>query len=310
MIKSTVRNATRVVILVLASALALAACSSSSKSTSSTTSTTGTSSTTNKALTTKANLAAQATLQGSATKTAAAGGVNLALNFSITNPPTKGTHASTAIAGSMSGTYNMSVNEGNLTVAITTPQTIAQLIGGPLHLSILNGNAYFIPPSTLANTLGTSTGQYAEVPLSTLSTLLQLGQLGGSIINPSGLFNLFNTKAMLVTDLGQVTINGVPTTHYTTSVNLNTAIADGGPAKGIYQALKSTSPKETNATSQVWIGTSNDRLRQVSLSISDLPSGLVWNKGATMNITLDITQFGIPVNITPPPPSQVKQVTI
>ncbi len=202
--------------------------------------------------------------------------------------------------------------EGNLTVAITTPQTIAQLIGGHLHLSILNGNAYFIPPShsTLANTLGTSAGQYAEVPLSTLSTLLQLGQLGGSIINPSGLFNLFNTKAMLVTDLGQVTINGVPTTHYTTSVNLNTAIADGGPAKGIYQALKSTSPKETNATSQVWIGTSNDRLRQVSLSISDLPSGLLWNKGATMNITLDITQFGIPVNITPPPPSQVKQVTI
>ncbi len=294
--------------LVIASALVLAACSSSSKSTTTTTSKSTT--TTSNALTSKANMAAQAALQSSATKTAAAGGVNLTLNFGITNPSGKGKPPSTAIAGSLSGTYNMSSNEGNLTVDITTPLTIAQLIGGPLHLSILNGNAYFIPPSTLASTLGTNPGQYAEVPLSTLATLLQLGSLGSSIINPSGLFNLFNTKAMLVTNLGPATVNGISTTHYTTSVNLDTAIADGGPAKAIYEGLKSTSPKETTATSQVWIGTANDRLRQVSLSIADLPSGLVWNKGATMSITLGVTQFGVPVTVTPPPPSQVKQVTI
>ncbi len=310
MIKPNIKSVTRVMILVAAASLALAACSSSKSTTTTTSKSTTTTTSTNNPLNSKANVAAQAALQASATKTAAAGGVNLSLTFNITNPSANGHPPSVAIAGSLSGTYNMSSNEGNLTVDITTPLTISQLIGGPLHLSILNGEAYFIPPSTLASTLGTNPGQYAEVPLSTLATLLQLGKLGSSIINPSGLFNLFNTKAMLVTNLGSATVNGVATTHYTTSVNLDTAIADGGPAKSIYEGLKSTSPKEASATSQVWIGTANDRLRQISLSIADLPSGLVWNQGATMGITLDIAQFGIPVNITPPPASQVKQVTL
>ncbi len=279
----------------------MAACSSTSPS--------KTTSTTNP-ITSPANRSAQAALKASAVKTSAGGGVTLALKFGITNPGTGGKAPATAIAGTLSGNYNMSSNEGTLTVVVTQPATISQLIGGPLHLSILDGNAYFIPPSTLASTLGVSAGQYAELPLSTLSTLLQLGSLGSSIVNPSGLFALFDTPAMAVKDLGAASVNGIATAQYSTSVNLKAAIADGGSAQSIYKALKATSPKESTATSNVWIGSTNQRLRQISLSIPDLPSGLVWNKGATLSITLSITAFGVTATVTPPPASQVKQVTL
>lgn len=301
--------------MLLAVSLGAAACSSSttpaaSKKPSTTTpAKTSTPSTTSKASTApKASAAELAVLKAMGPKTLASGTADLNVTLHVTNPPSGGKPSASPLSGTIAGGYNLSNGEGNLRIALSG--TVASLLGGPLNVTLGNGNAYFAPPATLARLLQLQPGKtYASLPLSSLTSLLNLGALGSSFTgDPSALFNLFATPALQVSDLGSATVGGVATTEYKISVDLSQAAADGGAAGTLYKEIKAGSPTLKSLAVDVWAGPGG-RLHQLAITLSDLSASLVWSRGASLALAVVFSHFGVAVPVSIPPPSAVQSVS-
>jgi hypothetical protein len=142
---------------------------------------------------------------------------------------------------------------------------------------------------------------------------LDMGKLGrqagvnlGSIMessnnDPSQALSYLTGASSNVQNLGTDTIRGVQTTHYRATVDLQRMV-DRAPARD-RKALRKTlaTLRQQLGTStfpvDVWIDSAG-RARRISEKMS-MPS-----LGANMSMTEDLYDFGVKVNVTPPPADQ------
>ncbi|HEV3227894.1 MAG TPA: hypothetical protein VGY97_00355, partial [Solirubrobacteraceae bacterium] len=139
---------------------------------------------------------------------------------------------------------------------------------------------------------------------------INLNQLGGGLggVDPSQYLSYLR-GAGHVSKLGTAVIGGVTTTHYHTIIDLKTALqhlSKSTPAASAgIQSLLRTAGSSTKIPVDVWIdGQGLVRREQIAYAIN---SGT--GAGTTLNFTIDLSDFGVPVSVTAPPASQVFDIT-
>jgi hypothetical protein len=111
-----------------------------------------------------------------------------------------------------------------------------------------------------------------------------------------------------VTTAGTEQVRGVDTTHYRGTLDVAAALsllpADEQAKIGDRLSQLGIDPKALNFPFDVWIG-QDDFVRRVQLGVdgAKLPGGST--AGTTATVTLELYDFGAPVNVTVPPADQV-----
>jgi hypothetical protein len=95
-------------------------------------------------------------------------------------------------------------------------------------------------------------------------------------------------------EVGHETIRGGDTTHYHADIDMKKAIDQVSHDERLEQMLQSTGLSTMPV--DVWIDGSGRVARQ-SMKFSA--------SGVSMDMTIDYTRFGVPVDVTPPPADQV-----
>lgn len=136
--------------------------------------------------------------------------------------------------------------------------------------------------------------------------LKAMASLAGSTsdTDPAQSLQLLRDESSQVQDLGAVTLNGVPTTHYRGSVNLEKAgtgrsAAVRAASQKLLKTLPGKIPDETDVPVDVWIDDAHF-VRQLSYKISVIPKGT--SQAFDVSVELTMTHYG-PQTIPPPPPA-------
>ena len=197
--------------------------------------------------------------------------------------------------------------------------TIRQLVEGNHDYSRVSSSVH-LPSSLTSGIPGLSgweettwSGTSSSDPSQALATFLLAPSGLGHVVDPASLLALLETQASSIQNLGSAVLDGVSATHYRALVPLS--------------ALGSLSPAELRQVERVfrsnslsfdyWID-ANGLLRQLRLSISvdparvpdDTPSSpgqinLKITSPISMSTTLRLSNYGTPVNLVLPSPSQI-----
>ncbi len=129
--------------------------------------------------------------------------------------------------------------------------------------------------------------------------------------SPGALLHLLESQATSTSDLGPAVVGGVETTHYRSQLPFSSL--DSGDASQTAQAERSFGT--SSVPIDFWVD-SSDLLRQltIALTIVRIPtdpgtqasgqSG-TFKPPITATITLGVSNYGVPVDVTPPPADQV-----
>jgi hypothetical protein len=198
--------------------------------------------------------------------------------------------------------------------------TIRQIVEGNHDYSRVSSSVH-LPSSLTSGIPGLSgweettwSGTSSDDPSQALSTFLFFGSSSlGNVIDPASLLALLQAQASSVRNLGRAVVDGVATTHYRALVPLS-AFGSLSPA-----ALKQTERVfgSNSIAFDYWID-SGGLLRQLSLSLNvdparvpdDTPSSpgevsLGITSPISVSTTLRLSDYGTPVNVVPPSPSQI-----
>ncbi|WP_131745578.1 hypothetical protein [Frankia sp. Cppng1_Ct_nod] len=155
-----------------------------------------------------------------------------------------------------------------------------------------------IRASATTNPSGTGSGTTAQPGTTAQSsnsddTALRLGFLSGA--------------ATPVAAVGQEAVDGVQTTHYKLVVNLETAAQRGSISAATVESLRSLLGTAMQPT-EAWIDAAG-LVRQIRITLTNAASGGTGSTSAAprteITRTVTYSDFGIPLNITAPPASQI-----
>jgi len=136
---------------------------------------------------------------------------------------------------------------------------------------------------------------------------INLGQLSGLAGNDPSQYLSYLRSTGQVKKIGTETVQGVSTTHYHAIINLQQVAKKLGQlspaAKTGFQGLLKTTGS-FNIPVDVWID-GNNMVRQERVSYGSSTGTTPFN----LTLTLDLSNFGTPVSVTPPPASQVFDAT-
>ena len=125
---------------------------------------------------------------------------------------------------------------------------------------------------------------------------------GSGSQNPADIVGALAAKGNTVVDIGPSAIDGMATEEYSVTSNPAQALTklsqEHLPAsivKGA-KALISAGPVQM----KVWVNQSSDVIRQLTMGLP-----VSGEKGATVTVTMDFSDYGAPVSISPPPASTV-----
>lgn len=246
----------------------------------------------------------QALVEASAGATLGAHSANLNISFTVSGDFSGSTGT---LSGSISGPYSFANNIGSLQLTMNGSAQITQLLGAGSHAIVLaDGTAYIQPASgsVLASAAGGK--PYVSIALGPLFSQLlpSAGPLASTIAsNPGEALQLFSSPADQVSSAGTANIGGVSTYAYNVTVPVAAAAQAGGAAASIYQAIEKSSPSTSSISAELWINGS-DQIVQLQISGSVPPSN-----GATVptnfDVTLGVSGYGVSVNASVPPASEV-----
>jgi hypothetical protein len=127
--------------------------------------------------------------------------------------------------------------------------------------------------------------------------------LGGVSANPMDLLSALTAIGSKVTDLGPATVRGIAVTHYRVSVDLAKAEAHQRPqARAEFHSFVSSVGLATLRV-DVWVD-GQARVRRIAISLP-MPQQSGLPAGFRISETADYYDFGIPVQVTAPPASEV-----
>lgn len=188
--------------------------------------------------------------------------------------------------------------------------------GGALHMAELNGLLFVdVPPAQRAQIPGHK--PWIEVNLNQVDqaelgkTFSQLSTASSN--NPQQVLSQLAAVSNRVTKLGTSSIGGVATTEYRGDVNLNKvaaqAQAKAGPKAAQQVRAREQALHTTTLPVTVWVD-GNHLVRRLGIE-SPVPAGGTGAPSGhgTAAVTITFSGYGTPVTITPPPSSQVANVT-
>jgi len=206
------------------------------------------------------------------------------------------------------GAFDQAHKLGNLNF------TIPNLPGGSGSLTfkeLFDNNVIYIGfPSGLPGGASLPGGkQWIKIDLqkALASKGINLGQLSGLAGNDPSQYLSYLRSTGHVKKIGTETVQGVSTTHYHAIINLQQVAKQVGrlspAAKAGFQSLLKQTGSQ-NLPVDVWIDSSN-MVRQERISYGSSTTSTPVN----LTLTLDLSDFGTPVSVTPPPASQVYDAT-
>lgn len=132
---------------------------------------------------------------------------------------------------------------------------------------------------------------------------IDLGKLmGGATQNPADALQLLRANGDFA-QVGTETIGGVSTTHYHGTVDLKKALAAKGAPDDLIQRLRDAGAPEQYPV-DVWVDDSG-YVRQLELSYDQNTNGVPL----TTSMTIDMSDYGTDVSVSPPPADQVFDAT-
>jgi hypothetical protein len=185
-----------------------------------------------------------------------------------------------------------------------------QAAGQSIDTVVDNGTLYLKVPPTSMSALGVST-PWVSLNLSAI-TKAKLGQSYQQLVSDGqqgpaqSLAILQNASSSGVQMVGTATLFGMNTTEYRTTVDLSKlASASGWPA--LAPAIKNLESKYhvSSIPVEVWLD-GQQRIRRLVETVKVQPSTA---PAVSATITVNIDAFDVPVTVTPPPASQVTDIT-
>jgi hypothetical protein len=123
--------------------------------------------------------------------------------------------------------------------------------------------------------------------------------------DPTKFLDYLRSSSGGVVSLGSATVNGVPTTHYSATLQLSHILAS---LPGNEQAAAKAALEKLGTTGaipvEVWVD-AQSRVRRIQMAFSGLGAAAGAAAGASLSMTIDFTSYGPVPPVTPPPASQV-----
>lgn len=200
-----------------------------------------------------------------------------------------------------SGVVDFAHKSGDLTMSI---------LGMNMEIRYLNDVEYIHEPSGLTSETGGKPWMKLDLNALTKADLgASMDQLTSTTpSDPSQMLSYLQGVSSNVTDDGPATIDGTATTHYTAQMDIaELAKKESLPADKVSQMEKAFGSK--TVPMQIWVDSQN-RLRQMTFdqkidagAISGATSG-AGSGTVDMAMTMKLSGFGVPVNVTVPPADQ------
>ncbi len=267
--------------------------------------------------------AGAARLQTAAVLTDAANSVAV----SLTATAVTGGTTSTLVTGS--GAFDLTRDAGRLSISSPALSTaLGQATAGSVTV-LSDGTDLYLQAPQLASLAGGKTWLKVPIapPAAGSGTGSGAGALsGGALGDPSKILGLLAQYGGKVTTVGPATVGGMPTTEYRADISLSQVAAKAPAAvRHPFSGTDRQGLQRLGITSipvSVWIG-SDGRLRQVQVtvdlthaSLPDLGLGAGSAGSSTappalpvVTETIGLTDYGVPVTVTPPPASQVADLS-
>ena len=227
----------------------------------------------------------------------------MALTESIDAKSTGGSHESVGINGS----GQLDLSDQSFELHVNAPS------GGSEEILEVGGVLYIqVPPGEQASAPGNKAWESIDL------NQLDRGKLGGSFSqlssldsdNPTQVLSNLASVSNGVAKVGTATVSGVRTTRYRAQVNLDKVAASAGGTKAAQAVKHETEALGTSVIPvTVWID-EKGLIRRVSeqTPIPAASSGATDGRG-TATITMTFSNFGTAVQLTPPAPAEVTDIT-
>jgi hypothetical protein len=259
-------------------------------------------------------------LGAAAANSAAATSVAFTLSATRANSST----STTLVSGS--GAVDLTRDVGHLTATVPA---LSGLVGsGNDSVDVVGDTgAVYVGSPALSSATGGTTWLKVDLPQGSTSSSADPATLG-VLSNPSQLLGLLSSVGGQVTTVGNVDLNGVPTTEYRTTVTLSElasrASLSAGSSLGAHVAKVLGQLGSTSVPVTAWVG-DDGYVRQLSASIAlsrltpaglagDLVNGTLGGSSAdratsSTTVTVGFSHYNEPVTVTVPPASQVTDVS-
>jgi hypothetical protein len=198
------------------------------------------------------------------------------------------------VSGSGSGVFNTGASRsGQLSMKIN-------LQGASVPLdSVITGNVLYIRSSVLTQQLGLNADkQWVRLDLAQLAQQrgIDLSSLANASPTPASALSYLRGSSN-VQELGHESVNGVETTHYKVTVDLERAAArsSGSVRQSLKRVIQTTGA--TKLPIGVWVDTKG-YVRKVHYKQREAA-------GRSVDVTMNLHDYGPPVTIKPPPADSV-----
>jgi len=203
------------------------------------------------------------------------------------------------------GVTNFATGDSSLTMKYAAPRVLS---GGAIEIRVVDGDGYMKMPEFLGEIFGSD--KWFKMP--------DLGGADGAVpglgqSDPSQFLAYLEGVSAGVKKVGSEPIRGVDTTHYSASIDLRKAVARADAPESLRDDLKNLFGNSDGPAAaipaDVWVD--NDGLaRRIKLQLdfgdfagADAETGDL----PTMTISLDLYDFGVPVNVEAPPADEVTE---
>jgi len=252
-----------------------------------------------------------------------------ATSVAFTVSATQATPSGTTTLVTGSGAVDLTTDRGKLTATVPA---VSSLVGSGNDTVdvVTDGSSAYLGSPALSSITGGATWLKVALPRGSSSSNADTSSLA-VLVNPSQLLGLLTGVGGNVTTVGNVDLDGVATTEYSTTVTvselmsragLSTHSKLGSQVSNVLRQLGSTS-----VPVEVWVGR-DGYVRQVSASLAlakatlgslagDLANGVVQGAVPTSTsgqtttdttVTVGFSHYNEPVSVTVPPSSQTTDV--
>jgi hypothetical protein len=238
-----------------------------------------------------------------ATKTEDAGGAKMAMTFDIVAPGGK------SFTFSANGVFDK--DQGDMTMDLSSVLEAAGApagLGGQMEIRFLTENGdpvvYVNFPALAAMLPGGEAWIKINLEQAGKSLGVDLNQLMSQANqNPAQMLDMLRASGS-VEKVGEETVNGESTTHYTASIDLAKAAEQLGSAGQamVDDLIAKSGVKQVPV--DVWIG-DDGLVRRMTMDLSMAQSG----QTAAAHVTIDISDYGTPVNVEAPPADQTTDLS-
>jgi hypothetical protein len=200
------------------------------------------------------------------------------------------------------GVFDFAHREGRFTLSM--PQ-----LGNRKQVVLFVGNSVYVGSPSPIDIPGSGGTRWVKLDTSMSGELAGLSPASAGASDPTQGLSYLLGVSNDVQRIGEDTVRGARTIHYSMQLDLTRAAPRLPAARraSFLRALQAIG--STTLPADVWVD-AQGRIRKMETEVSYSPSiGSAAGRTLHMSETSEFYDFGVPVRVTPPPPSQVMDVS-